>query len=207
MWPSGALPRSGFHRCTTAEICQEAGISAGALYVHFSSKEELIAGIVARDRERITAELSELANAPDLAGAITALGRHYAFEEPQYKRILNLEIAAESTRNPDIAELVRTCDRFVIDGLRDLIDRATTEGRISPRQSAQQTAVMLCVIGEGLFWRRAIDPAFDGAEMMPSVMAAVVDLLKPTKPTDMFAIGGGKSEAVPPLAATADESS
>lgn len=172
--------RSGFHRCTTAEICKEAGISAGALYVHFGSKEDLISGIVSRDRERITQQLGQLGDASDLAAALTALGRHYAVEEPQYKRILNLEIAAEATRNEVIAGLVRAADQFVIDGLTELIGKASSEGRIEPAQSAHDTAMMLCVIGEGLFWRRAVDPTFDGAQLMPAVMSAVVDLLKPT---------------------------
>ena len=43
--------RSGFHRCTMADICTEAGISPGALYVHFESKEALIAGEMHRLHE------------------------------------------------------------------------------------------------------------------------------------------------------------
>jgi TetR/AcrR family transcriptional regulator, repressor for uid operon len=40
--------RSGFHRSTMQDICKAAGISPGALYVYFASKEDLIAGIVDR---------------------------------------------------------------------------------------------------------------------------------------------------------------
>src|SRR5262245_36272493 len=41
--------RRGFHQATMAEICAEAGISAGALYRYFSSKADII-GAIAEDK-------------------------------------------------------------------------------------------------------------------------------------------------------------
>ncbi|MCH9808116.1 MAG: TetR/AcrR family transcriptional regulator [Alphaproteobacteria bacterium] len=172
--------RSGFHRCTMADIFTAAGISAGALYVHFESKEALIAGIVERDRARLAEQFAELSFATDLAAALTGLGEYYAVEQPQHKRVLNLEIAAESTRNEKIAEICLACDRQVTEGLADLIERAQQDGRAAADVDPQQLAQMLCVIGEGLFWRRAVDPQFDAKALMPTVMAAVAALINPT---------------------------
>lgn len=171
--------RSGFHRCTMADICAEAGISPGALYVHFESKEALIAGIVERNRSELAEQFAELAGAPDFTAALGALGEHYAIDEPQYKRILNLEIAAEATRNEKIAELFLACDRYVIESFTELIDRATREGRISPVAEAGVIAQTLCIIGEGMFWRRAVDPNFNGRELMGTVLKAVAALINP----------------------------
>ena len=42
--------RGGFHATTMQAICREAGVSPGALYVYFDSKEALIAGLCERDR-------------------------------------------------------------------------------------------------------------------------------------------------------------
>jgi TetR/AcrR family transcriptional regulator, repressor for uid operon len=173
--------RAGFHRCTMADICAEAGVSPGALYTHFESKEALIAGIVERDRAELTEQFAELANAPDLTMALTALAQHYAVDEPQHKTILNLEISAEATRNERIADICLACDRFALDSLAELLQRATNEGRINPTADAHTLAQMLCVIGEGLFWRRAVDPEFDGAKLIPSVMTAVEALLNPPR--------------------------
>ncbi len=174
--------RAGFHRTTTADICREAGISAGALYGHFESKEDLIAGIVARDRARLTEQFAELSTAPDLAAAISALGEYYALEDPHHKRVLNLEIAAEATRNPRIAEIFAACDRHVRDSLTEVIGAAIEDGRIRPEQDAATTALMLCLIGEGLFMRRAFDPSFDAGAIMPSVMNTISRLLNPVDP-------------------------
>lgn len=42
--------RQGFHRTTIQDICREAVLSPGALYIYFDSKEALIAGLCERDR-------------------------------------------------------------------------------------------------------------------------------------------------------------
>ena len=59
--PSVCFARSGFHRTTMQDICKEALISPGALYVYFSSKEDLIAGITERDRAEFAERFAELA--------------------------------------------------------------------------------------------------------------------------------------------------
>lgn len=185
---------SGFHRCTMADICSQAGISAGALYVHFESKEALIAGIVERDRAKLSQQFAELSHAADLAAAITGLGEYYAVEQPHHKRVLHLEIAAESTRNERISEICKDCDQQVMDGLADLIERAQADGRVSPSTDPHRTAQMICVIGEGLFWRRAVDPEFDAQALMPTVMQAIAAMLSPTSATPPDAVGGSAKE-------------
>ena len=62
--------RSGFQGATMAEICADAGVSAGGAYLYFRSKEDLIAGIAERDRERIAGDFARLADAPDFFAAL-----------------------------------------------------------------------------------------------------------------------------------------
>ena len=109
--------RNGFHRTSMQDICREAGVSAGAVYVYFSSKEALIAGIAERDRNKLAAELAELATSPDLTTALAKLGEQYAVEEPQHKRLMCVEIGLEATRNAAVGEIYRAVDRFVLDSL------------------------------------------------------------------------------------------
>lgn len=191
--------RAGFHRTTMADICAEAKVSAGALYVHFESKEALIAGIVERDRANLTEQFAEMAKAPDLTAAIGALGEHYTFEQPQYKRILNLEIAAEATRNENIAKIWMACDSFVIENLANLIAVAQRKGRVNPVASPEDTARMICVIGEGMFWRRAVDTELDGESLMPIIMHAIASLLRPTGPNDQTELTAAPPQRVAEL--------
>ena len=63
--------RDGFHRTTMHDICREAGVSPGALYVYFDSKEALIAGIAERDRAEFAERFDSLATIIPLASLET----------------------------------------------------------------------------------------------------------------------------------------
>ncbi len=171
--------RSGFHRTTMQDICKEAVVSPGALYVYFGSKEDLIAGIVERDRAKLAGELAALAEAPDLLAALSKLGEHYTVEEPQHKRLLCVEIGLESTRNEAVGELFRSVDKFCHDSFIKLFDRAKRDGRIAPEHDLDTIATVLSVIGDGMFWRRAVDPNFDAKAVMPVLTGILSNLLNP----------------------------
>jgi TetR/AcrR family transcriptional regulator, repressor for uid operon len=169
--------RSGFHRTSMLDICKEAGVSAGALYVYFASKEALIAGIAERDRNKLASQFAALAETPDLAMALAKLGEHYTVEEPQHKRLMCVEIGLESTRNEAVGEIYRSVDRFVQDSFEQLFARAIEEGRIKPQLDAKALARIITVIGDGMFWRRAVDPSFDPKSVIPAITAIVDGLL------------------------------
>lgn len=171
--------QSGFHRTTMQAICKAASVSLGALYVHFDSKEALIDGLCQRDRAKLAANLIELAEAPDLMAALARLGERYAIEEPLYKRVLHVEIGAESTRNEKVGETFRNVDQFARSQFVQLFSRACDEGRIAPSVSPEVLADILCVIGDGLFWRRAVVPGFDPASVISTFSALLTGLINP----------------------------
>lgn len=171
--------RAGFHRTTMQDICREAAVSPGALYVYFDSKEALIAGMCERDRAKLADQLAGLSKAPDFMQALAALGAHYALEEPRYKRILHVEMGAESTRNAAVGEIYRSVDRFCKASFAELFMRARDAGRIAPAHDPALLTEVVAVLGDGLFWRRAIDPDFDAARVLPLLVEALSALLKP----------------------------
>lgn len=172
--------KTGFHRTTMQDICAEASVSPGALYVYFSSKEDLIAGITERDRTKLAGEFAELAKAPDLMAALAGLGEHYTVEQPRYKTILCIEMGCEATRNPVVGEIYRSVDNFCLESFKQLFARARDEGKIAPEMDTDTLVQMISVIGDGLFWRRAVDPDFDAAKLMPAVIGLVSTLVNPT---------------------------
>jgi len=185
--------RAGFHGSTMQDICKEAGVSPGALYVHFSSKEALIAGIVERDRAKLADELAELANAPGLIEAMARLGERYTIDEPRHKRILCIEIGAESTRNEQVREVFSSVDRLALSSLETLSERARDAGRITPDHDPATLAQLVCIIGDGMFWRRATDPDFDAKAVMPAITALLETLLNETSSTGDPSIESGGS--------------
>src|SRR5215510_8048443 len=171
--------RAGFHRTTMHDICKEAGVSPGALYVYFDSKEALIAGIAERDRAEFAERLAALAAAPDFLQALKELGEHYFVHEPAYKRQMCIEIGLESTRNPRVGEIFREVDAFIGSSFQNLFQRLKDEGRIAPDLDIPILMQLFSVISDGLFWRRAVDTGFDGRSLMPAVLEVIGGFIKP----------------------------
>jgi TetR/AcrR family transcriptional regulator, repressor for uid operon len=170
---------AGFHRTSIHDICREAGVSPGALYVYFDSKEALIAGLSERDRADFAERLATLAQAQDFLQALKDIGEHYFIDEPAYKRRMCIEIGLESTRNPRVGEIFREVDGFVTTSFEKLFQKMKDEGRIAPELEIPALAKVFTLIGDGLFWRRAVDPAFDGTAMVPAVLSVLRNLLNP----------------------------
>lgn len=171
--------RNGFHRTSMQDICKEAGVSAGAVYVYFESKEELIAGIAERDRNKLAGEFAALAQEPDLTTALARLGAHYAVEEPQHKRRMCVELGIEAGRNEAVGKIYHSVDRFVMESFEQLFARAMAQGRIKPDLDPRMLARIVAILGDGMFWRRATDPDFDIKSVIPVITAIVAGLLNP----------------------------
>ena len=171
--------RAGFHRTTMHDICKEAGVSPGAFYVYFDSKEALIAGISERDRAEFAERLDALAAAPDFLEALRGLGEHYFLEEPAHSHRICIEIGLESTRNPRIGEIFQRFDRYIFESFAKLFQRLRDEGRIAPAQDIATVARAFMVVADGMFWRRAVDPGFDAGAVMPAVLQLIRTLLNP----------------------------
>jgi TetR/AcrR family transcriptional regulator, repressor for uid operon len=169
--------QAGFHRTTMQDICKEASVSPGALYLYFSSKEDLIAGLAERDRSDFAERFAEVSAAPDFMQALSRLGDHYFSDEPAHKRIMCLEIGLESIRNPRVGEIYRSVDRFIQESFEKLFAKLAAEGRIAPDLDIPTLTKVFSMIGDGLFMRRAIDPTFDAATLVPAAMSVIGNML------------------------------
>ncbi|MFN0218768.1 MAG: TetR/AcrR family transcriptional regulator [Hyphomicrobium sp.] len=176
--------RSGFHATTMQDICREAEVSPGALYVYFDSKEALIAGLCERDRAEFAERFAKLSATPDFLEALTAIGEHYFVDEPAEKQRFVIEMGIEATRNPRIAEIFLSVDRYCRDSFEALFQRLKDEGRINPHVDIPTLAKVFHVIGDGMFWRRAIEPEFNARAVLPVIVELVGTLLNPVEQLD-----------------------
>lgn len=180
---SACFARQGFHRTTVQDICREAEMSPGALYIYFDSKEALIAGLTERDRAEFAQRFADMAAAPDFLEALEGLSQHYFFEDPVEKQRVAIDMGLESTRNPRVADTYRSVDCFCRESFESLFQRLKNEGRIAPDTDIPTIARVFQVMGDGLFWRRAIDPDFDAAAVLPVMIGLVAKLLNPVVPS------------------------
>lgn len=143
--------RRGFHAASMAEIAATAHMSVGQIYRYFLNKEAIVHAIV----ERIVASrlqmLSKIAGRPDEADRIAELLAADIPAEARDDDILMLEVTAESTRNPSVAEVVKRADERL-----NALAVATFE-RDHPALSAAAVAARIELLGvlfEGTLLRR-----------------------------------------------------
>jgi AcrR family transcriptional regulator len=163
------VARSGFHAATMAEIARAARVSAGAAYIYFRSKEDLIAGIAARDRERLAADFAAIAEAPDFADALEACARAHLIDGPA------------ASRNPAVARSHRGVDQVVQAAFRAALERQIAAGRIAPAIGLDALVNVLRLLGDGLFHRRAVEPDADPEALLAAAMDLVRRILVPAQ--------------------------
>jgi TetR/AcrR family transcriptional repressor of uid operon len=168
---------SGFHQTSMQEICAEAAMSPGNLYRYYESKVAIIAGIAERDRAEV---LTQLANAPfssDFFGTLAGLARHHVVERTADEVALCAEIMAESRRNPEIARIFQAFDADVKARLVAVLREAAARGDIRSDIDFEGVVTMMMVMVDGVWWRRAVDPAFDAEAVLPIFLDNVRHML------------------------------
>lgn len=187
--------RHGFHRTTMQDICKEARVSAGAVYTYFPSKEALIEGFSARERAQVLAAFERAGDASDFSESLVRLMQECVLDKPRYKSTLWLEIGAEATRNPAVAETQQACERQIRAALIAMLERAQNEGRIAPAMPVTHIVAAMEIVAEGMFFRRAVDPVFDAAAAGETALAMISCLIRPQTPAAAPAAPSG--HAVP----------
>lgn len=169
--------RAGFHRASMQDICTEAGMSPGNLYRYFPSKEALIAGICERNRADAVDSFSQVEDAPDFFDALAGLARYHLVDRTDDEVSICAEIMAESRRHPDIRQLYQTIENDIRERVAVMLQRAAERGEIRADLDPQAIAGLLMAIGDGMSWRRSVDPKFSAEESLPLILNMVHGLL------------------------------
>ncbi len=108
-------------------------MSPGNLYRYFASKDALVAGLCERDRVGLADELTEMRESGgDFIAAFRELGRRHFNDGMRDKAKLCLEIWAEATRNPEVAEMQTAFDCTFEDQLVQAFEVAKQQGAVAP---------------------------------------------------------------------------
>jgi TetR/AcrR family transcriptional regulator, repressor for uid operon len=153
--------RHGFHRSTMQDVAVECGMSPGNLYRYFPSKDAIVAGLAERDREQFNADFASLVKAEDPALHFVRLGRRHLVEEPRAKAIMMQEIWAEACRNPRMADICVSMDTNVQACLSEFVRLMRERDSVAGIGEPDEVAKLVMALADGLFRRRATDPAFE----------------------------------------------
>src|SRR4026208_2217158 len=77
-WPAPArpFPRSGFDKTSIDEIARDAGVSKGAVYLHWPSKDALFEATLMREGMRFLDDIIDRIGADPAGGTLAAIYRH-----------------------------------------------------------------------------------------------------------------------------------
>ena len=116
--------KRGFHQTSMHDISGEAGISVGLIYRYFENKEAVISAMAARHKEEIQQMLERARQAPSLLESLEILfTAHCCENEPRVISAFVVDLYAEASRNPHVADLVRDVLKTAMNGVTE-IDRA-----------------------------------------------------------------------------------
>lgn len=152
----------GFHASSVDEVARRAGVTTGALYGHFASKEDLFLAVF---EETVAPELAAyrttFSRGKDLdeqarGGAQRFIER--LREDPAYFPLF-IEFWSYGVRNPDLRE--RFAARFGAfrEGFADLVQAGARDlGLALDRQAAERLGTIVNALGNGIALERTVDP-------------------------------------------------
>jgi AcrR family transcriptional regulator len=145
----------GFHGTTTRAIARAARMSSAGLYIHHSSKEELLYRISLRGHQValdvITdAALTSADPAERLAAMMQAFVRHHA-QHHTVARVLNYELSALSPDHQrEIIQIRKAIDRLVL----DVIDTGVARGQFRTSNPRMTSVALLSLTVDVARWFR-----------------------------------------------------
>jgi AcrR family transcriptional regulator len=152
--------RQGIHQTRMDDIVEETGLSKGALYWYFSSKDEIIAAIVNRMFESELSSLVALKSAPGTVRerllAYTERAAH-ELETQIHLRPVLYEFYALSTRNEAVRSAMQTQFGEYIKALAPLLEDGIRQGEFRPLNAAD-VAIVAAAMFEGVQAVRMYDP-------------------------------------------------
>jgi AcrR family transcriptional regulator len=149
--------REGFHATSMRDIYRECGLSPGAVYNYFASKEEIVRALgEERLREaQARREALELIEDPIEALRLLAAGTREELVREE-DLLLQLQLDAEALRNESIAEVSRQAFHATLETVVGLIGRAQSAGLVDPRLDADALGRVLIGAFQGLVVQTAI---------------------------------------------------
>ena len=152
----------GFQRTSMADIIAASGLSAGAIYLHFESKQQIALAVGRQVLGRRLSELDDLSGGP-LPDPVAMLRIILArmVDDMVDSRLL-MQLWGEATSDPDMGALVgEIFGTLKIGFTRYLTAWATQRGATDPAAWAARSLPAVLALAQGFMVQRALVPGFD----------------------------------------------
>jgi TetR/AcrR family transcriptional repressor of uid operon len=151
--------KHGFHQASMHDISAEAGISVGLIYRYFENKEAVISAMADRHKREISEMLERARKARTLLESLEILFTvHCCENEPRVLSAFVVDLYAEASRNPRIADLVRGVLSTAMDGVTELIARAPEAQNAANSLSPRELAELIFAVARGMLMFDVLRP-------------------------------------------------
>src|SRR5881398_3946139 len=151
--------KRGFHQTSMHDISAEAGISVGLIYRYFENKEAVISAMADRHKKEISEMLERARQAPTLLESLEILFTAHCCEDaPQVVSAFVVDLYAEASRNPRVADLVRDVLQTAMDGVTELIARSPEAGSAADGLKPHELAELIFAVARGMLMFDVLRP-------------------------------------------------
>lgn len=169
--------RSGLHGATIDDICTASGLSKGAVYGYFASKDDIVSAIKVESVQRDAAVIREATQRRDPEEAVRAM-LEGAVGAPTDARAAvrlraDMQTWTESLLSQRLldAQLLET--QLWADALELVVQEAQLRGQISDELESRAVALTLAAVVYGTVAMRSWDAGFDPAQVIAVVGALI----------------------------------
>lgn len=152
--------RYGYDATAVAEICERAGVSKGAFYHHFPSKQSLFLDLMENWLTDFTGTLSqarsEAESVPEALKAMASRIRE-VFRQGDRQLPIFLEFLNKASRDPAVWQATIEPYRRYHEYFADIIGEGVREGSLAP-VDAKKLAQILVSLAVGVVLQAVLDP-------------------------------------------------
>jgi AcrR family transcriptional regulator len=155
--------RLGYVQASLDKVASEAGLTKGAVYWHFSSKQDLFLAILERHLQQqlrlLPTQIDHIWNANDPVAALTdwLQAQFSCLEKEDRSSMLFLEFVT-SSREPDIHAKLQSVHGKILDGVAVFMGEMQNKGLVRDSLDAQSISIMIDALMKGVVVEWLIDP-------------------------------------------------
>ena len=173
---------SGYDSASVADICAKAGVSKGAFYHHFPSKQELFLAIVDQWLQGIDTRLfSSTGKNESVPQSITRMAKTlgFVFQAASGQLPMFMEFMVQASRDQAVWGATIAPYRRYQQQFASLLEQGKKEGSIKPDVDVQTVSWSLLSLAIGILFQGVVDPkAADWERVTKTGVQLILDSIK-----------------------------
>lgn len=157
---TACFAQKGFHRTTMQDICRESGLSPGAIYRYFRSKEDIVESAGEMERTQLMAIIRQVGERVGTLKVLDALAQHFfgMLASIGDGAPVHLDLSAECLRDPRLFDIMQRNYRVYLDALTGIVRQGIAEGKFNQNLDPKSAAQVMIAMYEGTEMQKTLFP-------------------------------------------------